>query len=298
MISEPSQNQTQRLNFIEFRVLFSGQISRADLMNRFGISEAAATRDLCRYRELAPANLDFDKSQKIYRIGERFDRHLLKEVESRQLLRALIQGVGDDFGISAGSMVACEIPAQMQVLDAETLAAVSRAIYQGCVLRIEYFSKSGNHGLREIVPFSLASTGLKWMVRAYCRRKNIFCDFVLNRIKSAMVLSGSAPKECETKAYDDEWNRFLKLELVPHPVAKAEDRSKTEQEFQMMDGVYMLRVRASLAGFVLRLWSVDCSEDHRLTMMPLSLRNRLVLHDVDSAKLAPGYRKLDQAVEE
>jgi hypothetical protein len=296
-MTEPSQNQTQRLNYLEFRVLFTGQIGRADLMNRFGISEAAATRDLCRYRELAPANLKFDKSQKIYRIGDGFGRYLLKDVESRQLLRALIQGVGDDFGINAGSMISCELPAQMQVLEAETLAAVSRAIYQKCVLQIEYFSMTGNHGLREIVPFSIASTGLKWMVRAYCRRKNIFCDFVLNRIKRATVLSQSFPKEFETKEYDDEWNRFLRLELVPHPSATVENQAKTEQEFQMEEGVYYLRVRAALAGFVLRLWSVDCSENHRLTMMPLSLRNRLVLHDVDSAKLAPGYRNLDQSVE-
>jgi predicted DNA-binding transcriptional regulator YafY len=295
-MSEASQHQTERLNYLEFRVLFTGQIGRGDLMKRFGISEAAATRDLSRYREIAPDNLEFDSSTKTYRIGSRFTRSFLKDLESRQLLRALIQGMGDDFASNSGSMINCELPAEMHVLDTESLAAVCRAIYQKCALRIEYFSKSGNHGSREIVPFSLASTGLKWMVRAYCRRKQIFCDFVLNRIKTAEVLPRSFPAEHETREHDDEWNRFLKLELVPHPSASAEDRAKTEQEFRMSDGFYNLRVRASLAGFVLRLWSVDCSEDNKLSMLPLALRNRIVLHDVDSAKLAPGYLAQTKAV--
>ena len=57
----------------------------------------------------------------------------------------------------------------------------------------------------------------------------------------------------------------------------------------MTDGVYILRVRAALAGYVLRLWSVDCSPEQHHTTLPLCLRNLITLHDVDNALLAPGY---------
>jgi len=290
-----TQNQRERLNYLEFRVYFTGQISRADLIRRFGISEAAATRDLAIYREEAVENLEFDTTTKVYRIGKTFSLYYLKEVESKQLLRALVHGIGTDFGTEPESIVSCELPSRLQAPSADILAAVSRAISQKTVLRIEYFSGSGNHGPREIVPFSLAGTGLKWMVRAFCRRKGIFCDFILNRIKSAEVLWDSKPKQEETKENDDEWNRMLRLELIPHPAASLEKKAMTEQEFQMVDGVHILRVRAALAGFILRLWSVDCSEEQRLTILPLCLRNRLALHDVDNAKLAPGYSLLSSA---
>lgn len=284
-----SQNQRERLNYLEFRMYYTGQIARADLIQRFGISEAAATRDLSIYRDEAPGNLEFDTTTKTYRIGKEFTLHFLKDLDPKQLLRALVHGVGNDFGTEPESIVLCEMPSRLQAPPPDILASVSRAISQNTVLRIEYLSDSGNHGPREIVPFSLAGTGLKWMVRAYCRRKGIFCDFILNRIRNAEVLWNKKPEDSETKEYDDEWNRMLKLELVPHPSASASAKAMIEQEFQMVDGAHVLRVRAALAGYVLRLWSVDCSENQSMEYHPLSLRNRLALHDVDNALLAPGY---------
>lgn len=288
-MDEFSQTQRERLNYLEFRLFFTGQVARGDLVRRFGISEAAATRDLARYREVASANLEFEPASKTYRIARTFAPHYLKEIEATRLLRALVHGTGNDFGSLPEALISCELPARLPAPASEILAAVSRAIYQKRVLRIEYLSVSGNRGTREIVPFSLAGTGVKWMVRAFCRRKGIFCDFVLNRFRNAEVLQDSKPSPEESKEHDDEWNRMLKLELIPHPAATPEMKALTEQEFQMVDGVYFLRVRAALAGYVLLLWRVDCSRDNSLTSLPLALRNKLTLHDVDNAKLAPGY---------
>lgn len=291
-MAKHSQNQRERLSYLEFRVSFTGQISRGDLVKRFGISEAAATRDLALYREEVPGNLEFDSAAKIYRIGRGFAFYYLKHVEPNRLLLALVHGIGDDFGSIPECLIPCELPAQLRVPPAEILAAVSRSIAQKAVLQMEYLSETGNHGTREIVPFSLVSTGLKWMVRGYCRHRSRFSHFVLSRIKNAEVLSDSEPKKEELKEHDDEWNRMLKLELIPHPAAPANTKAMTEQEFQMIDGAYILRVRAALAGFVLRLWSVDCSEGMDLKTFPLSIRNRIALHDVDNSILAPGYKKI------
>lgn len=269
--------------------MFTGQVSRSDLITRFGISEAAATRDLAIYRAQAPENLTFDKILKFYRISKSFLPTYLKDVEAKRLLQALMYGLGNDFGTAPETFIPCEHAGPMLVPTTEVLAAVSRAIYQKTALRMEYLSGSGNHGLREIVPFTFENTGLKWMVRAYCRRNGEFRHFVLNRIKSAEVLWESKPGEEEGRENDSEWNRMVKLELIPHPAAEAKDKAMAEQEFRMVDGVFNLRVRAALAGFVLRLLSVDCSEKQNLRFHPLGLRNRLVLHDVENAYLSPGY---------
>jgi hypothetical protein len=45
-LAELTQSQRDRLAFIELRVRFVGEIRRQDLVGRFGIQSAAATRDL------------------------------------------------------------------------------------------------------------------------------------------------------------------------------------------------------------------------------------------------------------
>ena len=67
-----SHGQRERLAYIDFRLYFFGEIGRPDLSGRFGVAPAGATRDLALYREIAPQNIEFDGSNKIYRIGKNF----------------------------------------------------------------------------------------------------------------------------------------------------------------------------------------------------------------------------------
>ena len=67
-----SHAQRERLAYIDFRLYFFGEIGRPDLIDRFGVAPAGATRDLALYREVAPQNITFDGSNKIYRIGLAF----------------------------------------------------------------------------------------------------------------------------------------------------------------------------------------------------------------------------------
>ena len=52
--------QRERLFYIDFLAFFTGQVTRKDLVVRFGISEPAATKDLSLYAELAPNMLSYD----------------------------------------------------------------------------------------------------------------------------------------------------------------------------------------------------------------------------------------------
>ena len=71
-LAEFAQPQRDRLAFIELRVRFVGEIRRQDLVDRFAIQSAAATRDLALYRELAPGNIDYDSKGKTYVLGDDF----------------------------------------------------------------------------------------------------------------------------------------------------------------------------------------------------------------------------------
>ncbi|MBK9989831.1 MAG: WYL domain-containing protein [Verrucomicrobia bacterium] len=286
-----SQNQRERLNYLEFRIFFTGQVNRSDLIQRFGISEAAATRDLAIYKEEAPGNIELDNTTKIYRITDAFELHCVKDVEPKSILRALVHGIGDDFGVPSASLIPCELPTRLHAPDINTLAVVSRAIYGQQVLKVKYLSASGGSqlGTREIVPFSLAGNGLRWHVRAFDRRKNRFGDFIINRIKSAQILKGEKPKPEECKDKDDEWNRMVNLEIVAHP--DYDQKAMIEAEYGMEGGVLRHKARAAMVGYILRLWNVDCSPNHSLgrNNCHLWLRNLAALYGIDNAQIAPGF---------
>jgi hypothetical protein len=71
-LADLTQTQRDRLAFVELRVRFIGEIRRQDLVSRFGIQSAAATRDLALYKDLAPGNIDYDAKGKSYVLGADF----------------------------------------------------------------------------------------------------------------------------------------------------------------------------------------------------------------------------------
>jgi len=79
------------------------------------------------------------------------------------------------------------------------------------------------------------------------------------------------------------------MELVAHP--KLPHPETIEMDYVMQDGVLKINVRAAVAGYVLRRWNVDCTEDNSLkgAEYHLWLRNRQALYGVQNLVLAPGY---------
>jgi hypothetical protein len=285
-LEDHSQSQKERLSHIDFRVCFLGTIGRNDLVSRFGIKEAAATRDITLYKELAPRNLEYDTKAKIYRRSSTFKP--IFNYSSSQALAALAHGFGDDFvGIHKG-FIACEMPAQLNKPSLTTLSVLTRAIHQNKAATITYRSLSSGQTTREIVPFVLVDNGLRWHVRAYDRRQSRFSDFVITRIADPEIIDNMV-EEHETRESDNQWNRIVELEIVPHPRLK---HAKTiEIDYAMENGVLNVNVRAAVSGYALRRWNVDCTEDHSMEgpEYHLWLRNRQALYGVDNLIIAPGY---------
>jgi hypothetical protein len=275
------------LAFIDFRLYFLGEISRSDISVRFGVAPAAATRDLSHYRALASANIVFDGRSKTYRIARSFSPVFEHPLE--RALSALSMGFGDGLGGNTGSLVPCEFPVPINRPATHILAVVSRAIRAKAVLRISYVSSSGGASGRDIVPFALADSGLRWHVRAFDRKTSSFRDFVLTRIASAEPLDGDAPRPGEGPEHDMQWSRLVDLRVVPHP--DSERPELAQLDYPMEDGVLRIRCRAALAGYILRRWSIDCSPDHSLrgAEYRLWLSDALSLYGVESASIAPGY---------
>lgn len=286
MLPDIAQPQRERLFHIDFRAWFLGRLARQDLVSRFGLSDAAATRDIALYRSLAEGNLEFDQSSKVYRCSDRF-RPLFNH-DPRRTLVAITEGIGDDMVGTAVPHVRAEHPLRLNAPRIETVATLSRAIATKAAVRITYHSLTSGLTEREIVPHAIVDTGVRWHVRAYDRRCGRFADFVMTRIDEATALK-SALQVHEDREADDQWMRFVVLDLVPHP-----GLSNTEtvaRDYQMIDGTLSVRLRAAVCGYALVHWSVDASPDHRLDPKRhhLWLRNHEALHGVENLEIAPGF---------
>lgn len=291
--TELTQSQRDRLAFIELRVQFFGEIRRQDLVARFGIQAAAATRDIALYKELAPRNLDYDAKGKIYVRGEWF--RPVYDFPPERILIWLSLGFGDGEPLRFKSVIPCEAPPLLNKPNLDTLSVLARAIYRKEAIEIAYRALSSGLTTREIVPFALADSGQRWHVRAYDRRSDEFRDFVLTRIADARMVKGEV-KESELPTGDIQWNRIVEMELVPHP-ANVQHPDTVEAEYGMENGSLQLQVRAAMAGYMLRRWNVDCTEDHSLkgAEYHLWLRNRQALYGVTNLVLAPGYNSHEKA---
>jgi predicted DNA-binding transcriptional regulator YafY len=262
-LDDLTQPQRDRLAFVELRVRFIGDIRRQDLVSRFGIQSAAATRDLAVYKELAPGNIDYDTKAKYYMLGEHFKP--VFDFQPERVLAWLTQGFGDGEPSRLRAWVASEIPSRLTHPDLDVLAAVTRAIHQERPLAIEYHSISSGRTQREIVPFALIDNGLRWHVRAFDRKTQEFRDFVITRIKRP-----ATPRDASVQTH--------------------------ERSDGMDDGSLRMKLRAATAGYILRKWSVDCSPDHSLRgpEYRLWLKDHLAIYGVKSALLAPGYCSSEQ----
>ena len=282
-----SQAQRDRLSFIELKIRFIGEIRRQDLISRFGIQVAAASRDLALYRELVPKNLDYDTKAKIYRYGKWFRPFF--EFSAERVLLWLSRGYGDCAPERFRSIIPSDSSGPRSVINLDTLSVVTRAIHQRKALDISYRSLTSGLTRRDFVPFALADNGFRWHVRAFDRKRKIFVDLVIARIADAEIVDGEIG-DSETAAQDNQWNRIVDLEMVPHP-ANIQHPDTIGAEYGMVDGVLKIPVRAALVGYLLQRWNVDCSANHNLkgTEFHLWLRNRETLYGVANIKLAPGY---------
>ena len=292
LLNDLSAAQRQRLAYIEFRVWFFGEVTRKDVLDRFGLATAAGTRDMVLYRDLAPNNVAYEG--KVYRYQPTFTP--LFEHQAERVLAMLTAGFGEGEPPSMGESLPHAVPARLNQPPLDILAAVTRAIHGGYPLRLTYHSMKTGAVAREIVPHALVDSGLRWHVRAYDRTKGEFRDLVLTRMENIEPIENQSTvnpvQSHELPAADAQWQNEINLDLLPHPAHP--HPSSIARDFGMGAlGALRVTLRAAVAGYVLRQWQVDCSPDARLREREfrLWLADTAQLNGVDNAVLAPGFVK-------
>lgn len=248
----------QRLQFIEFRLLWEGHVNRSDLIETFGISVPQSTLDFREYMERAPGNMDYDKRLRHYFPTPTFKPIFISDRAEgylSQLTALAVSGEKQSIPGLIGATPPFDIlPAPERRVDSSTLQQLLKSMRELLSIEIHYQSLSSPMpSWRRISPHSLASDGLRWHVRAYCYAKEEFRDFVLGRImdiRDAQVSAISATA-------DTEWNEIIKVTIAPNPALTVDQHKIIERDYSMTRGETEICVRKSLLFYLKRRLGID-----------------------------------------
>ena len=279
--------QKQRLAYIDFKLYFSGMVTRSEIVSHFELGLAAATRDLKFYKDNAPENMAYDNVEKKYFITTQF-KPIFKH-DARRTLIKLANNISDGFDSIGDTSFPIESPSPLNVPDIDIIAKLSQAIINQKPISVIYTSLSSGSGARELVPHSIVDNGLRWHLRAYDRKSKSFRDFVLTRI-TKVTIQAQTPSPEEDKLEDHQWMRMVPLQIIPHP-NNVKHPTAIKLDFGMEKGMLEVNVRAAMAGYLLRRWNVDCSESASLSgpEYQLYLQNNQTLYGAENLAIAPGY---------
>lgn len=266
LLNDLKWNTRQRLEYIELMAYYTGAVSRSDVARAFGISDAAATKDLKLYSELAPANLSYKQSVFGFVPGKDFEEVFadLSPANALPLIASNLPTMGGpSSGLSIYGITVDRLPLPTRLPPKEVLSQIVRAIKGKKKLQVAYHSLTDrdSEAFRLIEPHSLIDTGLRWHVRAYNLETYDFRDFVLSRFSQAQLLEEDAESGAQ---YDDDWVELIKIELAPHPDLNEQKRASLLLDYGAGNDVIEINVRRALVGYLLQRLTVDTTKDHSL----------------------------------
>ncbi|MGY3855712.1 WYL domain-containing protein [Aeromonas aquatilis] len=283
--ADENQKVAERWAFIELLLMAKGWLSRADLMNRFGLKEAAATRDLGGYREIASHNLEFNPSLKRYEIKSATFKSEYPISSSSVISRLKSKKVSSYLGFVEPPIIS--LKDLLPIPEKDMVLSISRAISNDLSMSFEYISLSSGFSEKKVHPVKIFDVNGMFYLRCYDYKYGKYLSLLINRIGKFIGYHKKEDSVCS----DLEWDESVSVELISHPKLEEKDRETIERELGMVGGVLVKDVSIALFGFQMLKWKVDCSLDKNLDRSYfLALRNMDVLerlpHGIKS--IAPG----------
>lgn len=285
----------QRLEFIEFRLFWENGINRSDITNFFGVSVPQASNDLKQYQEIAPENIQYDRSLKRYFATDQFKPRFLQPDATRYLtqLNSIARGTlvtGETWLFDLPDFAA--IPLPRRNIDPAVLKHVLSNVRGGRSLEIRYQSLSAKRPKpqwRWITPHAFGFDGMRWHTRAFCHIDGHFKDFLLPRI---LDVKGSGPPGAQP-ADDVAWTETAEVALKPHPALTEDQKKVVAADFGMTKGLLYVQVKLAMLYYFLKRMGLNFKEQE---LDPQ--QQHIVLANPDSvhASLAKAQYKTEGAV--
>jgi hypothetical protein len=273
--------QDRRLEFIEFRLLWDGKINRGEVAEYFNISFQQASADFARYLVLAEDNMEYDRSDKVYRATAQFKPLFIAPDTQTYLneLSGLANGTISPSLSFVGARPPCDIVTlPVRRVRTEILVPLLWAIRDGTEIEMLYQSMRSPCPTRQwIAPHSLAFDGTRWHARAWCHRTSTFRDFVLTRFQQ---IYDRRPRSMNPHD-DTDWHTFVVIEIVPNPSLTTSQRDSVVTDFGMQNGRLDKTIRRALVSYFVRHLGLDTGHEPQ----PIIWANRA---DFDPASRGTG----------
>jgi hypothetical protein len=267
-------SQDRRLEFIDFRLRWDGRLNRGDLTAFFGTSVPQASLDIAKYSELAPGNLEYDRSSRFYVAPQSFTPLFPASDAGRylnELLAKCSELDAEQSSFLAWAPPVATVPSPGRTFRVEVLVALIRAIREGRAIRVLYQSMtSPQPSARVMTPHALAHDGSRWHARAYCHTRKEFRDFVIARMLEVHGFDIAAVRS----AADKEWHTIVPLVLIPHPKLSDSHKRAIELDFGMEDGQVEFQCRQAFLFYALRHLRLDLDGSVKPEAQQIALKNR------------------------
>jgi predicted DNA-binding transcriptional regulator YafY len=255
-----------RYRLIEIIALWEGRLTTNHLIQGFGIGRQQASKDINSYlTDIAPGNLEYDKSLKGYRPGNNF-KPVLTSGHIEEYLHIIARSEDMSFtfsNIDMGFENTLSINPISRSIPPEIARPVIQAIIEKKRVDISYTSlKDGEIVERLISPHTLICTPLRWHVRAYCEHSQGYRDFVLSRITGIPSIDSKAVMN---KKNDTIWGTAIVVKLVPDMRFNPKQAAVIAKDYGMIDNMLSVPTNAALIRYVLDSYSISL---HSLTRKP------------------------------
>lgn len=274
----------ERYKFIDFLLFFKGKLSRSELVKRFNIGEATASRTIASFLGKFPKDVEYLGPRNGYRALHSYEPKFphnpiagLEYVAYGQLTQVLKI---DSFGTPEYNLV-CQ-------LDLTVTSTICRGVVNSTDISIEYTSNTSGNKIRKFLAHAIFEAGGFWYFRGFDYLTDEYRTFKFSRVKSAELLNSNKK---DSRERDDEWNRKRVVELIPHPKNPLPDAQLADLGIKDRE-IKTLTISEAMLGFVLTNLRVDCSKGHKLDYKeyPLALKNHSELTTVSSMMIAPGFK--------
>lgn len=267
LIEMYSVQRAERFAYIDFMIRFLGGLNRSDLLDFFGIGDAAASKEISEYKKLRAGNADYDRVlRKNVILRDTYEP--LIDIDAETALGMLANGFNKNKLYDRPLLPYQRVGIVPRHLDIDIVSKVTRAILSKTAIKCHYVSgNSKNHKERTLVPTAFFFDGHSWMFRAFHRESAAtggvkFKCFEFSRLKDVSECPNDMALPSETLAQDSDWHLLVPLQLTLHPSLSDRKKSTLVQEFGLNEesDELVITEKAVLVYYLKKHWKIDVND--------------------------------------
>ncbi len=266
LIGKYNAQRAERFAYIDFVLRFLGGLNRSDLLDFFGIGEAAASKEISEYKKLCVNNVDYDRVlRKNVILRDSFEP--LINLDAETALGMLANGFNKNKLYCRPMLPYQRVGATPHHLNMDFVSKITRAIHSKTAIKCNYVSgNSDDHGERTLLPTAFFYDGQSWMFRAFHRDtvkgKGHFKCFEFSRSLNVIEFPNDSASPSETLAQDSDWHLVVPLQLMLHSSLSEYKKSTLTQEFELDEGQdeFVITEKAVLVYYLKKHWKIDVND--------------------------------------